>query len=277
MSAHHHHHHHHDHDGDDHHHHHHDDIDGDDEDVQCNHEEGIGKIKSSALKDDPLFQKKNWTLQDYLDFNSKLPASKAKGKPSPKLIQYVKDLLPSEPARVLVPLCGKTPDLRWLYERGNTVVGIDGVEKLIKEFFAAHSDLSHTVEEQDFGKLYKTTDERLQIYVCDIKKIPAGTLGEFDAVFDWGAYSGIHKDDRTKYAEITRSLLKEDFRYFLEVCHDGPPKDDTMVGSVSLRSVKLDFGPSMHLRFLETKDVASGWGVDSYFNSYILMSPKGTS
>ncbi|GAB4151751.1 MAG: thiopurine S-methyltransferase [Planctomycetota bacterium] len=37
--------------------------------------------------------------------------------------------------RVLVPLCGKSPDLRWLAERGHEVVGIELVEQAIRAFF----------------------------------------------------------------------------------------------------------------------------------------------
>ena len=37
--------------------------------------------------------------------------------------------------RVLVPLCGKTPDLLWLEERGNAVTGVELSEIAVQAFF----------------------------------------------------------------------------------------------------------------------------------------------
>jgi len=41
----------------------------------------------------------------------------------------------SMPARVLVPLCGKTLDMKWFYDLGHHVVGIEGCDIPIIEFF----------------------------------------------------------------------------------------------------------------------------------------------
>ena len=42
--------------------------------------------------------------------------------------------------RIFVPLCGKTGDLLWLTkEKGHTVIGVEGVESVVKEFFAENS------------------------------------------------------------------------------------------------------------------------------------------
>jgi len=37
--------------------------------------------------------------------------------------------------RVLLPLCGKAGCLLHLYNAGHTVVGIEGVESIVEEFF----------------------------------------------------------------------------------------------------------------------------------------------
>ena len=51
----------------------------------------------------------------------------------------------SERNRVLVPLCGKTPDLLWLAEQGHEVVGIELSEIAIRQLFAEHN-LAYRVE-----------------------------------------------------------------------------------------------------------------------------------
>jgi len=51
---------------------------------------------------------------------------------------YDKINLKQMPARVLVPLCGKTLDMKWLYDLGHHVVGIEGCDIPITEFFNDH-------------------------------------------------------------------------------------------------------------------------------------------
>lgn len=264
-----------------HHHHHGPHPGGEEEDVQCNHAKGLNSHAKglnnhavSEMKKDPLLQQLEWSLINWAHLYEKWPWSGSKGHPSAELVEHVKELLPSEPGRVLVPLCGRSPDLRWLYDRGNTVVGLEGVEKPVKQFFDLYPDLQHATEDLAFGKLYKSSDGRLQVYVCDVTKVPPGALGKFDAVFDWGAYTAIRPGDRLRYLEVVKEAMKEDCRYFLEVCHDGPPPTPGLPHSISFRTVKLEFGSSRDMLVLKTLDISEAWGVDSLFDSHILMVPK---
>ena len=38
----------------------------------------------------------------------------------------------------LLPLCGKTRDLKFLYDLGHSVIGIEAMEKAAQEFFDEH-------------------------------------------------------------------------------------------------------------------------------------------
>lgn len=42
---------------------------------------------------------------------------------------------------VLVPLCGKSVDLRYLYDLGHTVIGIEAIEAAAEQFFLENGDL----------------------------------------------------------------------------------------------------------------------------------------
>ncbi|KAK8397613.1 hypothetical protein O3P69_004418 [Scylla paramamosain] len=231
----------------------------DDEHVQCDHSKRKKNITVSQELENSLMQKEEFSLDDWTQIYENLPYNRNTGEPSHALVTYINELLPSEPARVLVPLCGKSPDMRWLYDRGNTV---------------SHTDLQHTVEDVPFGKVYKSRDEQLQVFVCDITQVPRGSLGHFDAGFDWGAYTAIRPSDRQKYVDVVRDALGENFRYFLEVCHDGPPKAPGLPHSISLRTIKLEFGVSLKMRVLATKDVSAEWEVDTFFNSFFLLSDQ---
>jgi len=60
---------------------------------------------------------------------------------NPKLVKYLDVAMQAsgkkDPSvtRFFVPLCGKTQDLKYLYDKGFQVIGCEGVEKACIEFF----------------------------------------------------------------------------------------------------------------------------------------------
>ncbi|XP_064080953.1 thiopurine S-methyltransferase-like isoform X2 [Macrobrachium nipponense] len=147
------------------------------------------------------------------------------------LLDHRSIFLPSPERRVLVPLCGKAVDLKWLYDAGHTVVGVEGVVQPVLEFFN-ENDLQYRTDSFSCGTIYKTLDDRLTIYCCDLFALDADTLGKFDAVWDRGSLVAIYEEDRERYARLIRSVLAPDFRYLLSVVQyeptpefSGPPRN----------------------------------------------------
>lgn len=107
--------------------------------------------------------------------------------------------------RILVPFCGKTPDLLWLVHQGYEVVGVELAEIAVRQFFA-ENDLNFEV----------VADAGLQRYVAE--KFPLSILcgdywdysdAPFDALYDRGALVALPPEIRPDYVEHTRSLLLE--------------------------------------------------------------------
>ena len=126
--------------------------------------------------------------------------------------------------RVLVPLCGKTPDLLWLEAQGNDVVGVELSEIAVREFF---EDNRLEYERSD-GALaeYRALERLITLYCGDFFEFSAGL---FDAHYDRGALVALTTDLRARYAKHTRTLLTDDAEqlvvtvdYDQAVC-DGPP------------------------------------------------------
>merc|ERR1711962_1604461 len=105
---------------------------------------------------------------------------------NPVLAAHHPKLLTQTGRRVLVPLCGKTLDMKWLYDSGHTVVGIEGILKPVLEFFS-EQQLEFNIKELPWAKIYQTQDERLKIYVCDLFNMDVEHMGKFDAVWDRGS------------------------------------------------------------------------------------------
>lgn len=154
----------------------------------------------------------------------------------------------------LVPLCGKSVDLAWLYHRGNNVIGIEGVEKAVRDFFK-ENNLEHTVEKMDVGLLFQTLDKRLHVYCTDFFKLSSNIIGQVDCVWDRGSLVAMMKENRQKYVAMMKSYLKPGFQYLLEVIeYDVPLHPDIWPKSVSCEEVKQLYGVFCNVTHLESSD-----------------------
>jgi thiopurine S-methyltransferase len=126
--------------------------------------------------------------------------------------------------RVLVPLCGKTPDLLWLEEQGNDVVGVELSDLAVQAFFDENS-VDYTTRD---GKLpvYAAIDRRVTIHCGDFFEFD---VAGFDACYDRGSLIVMPPDIRPAYANHLDSLLTPDAsRLLITVDYDdtiatGPP------------------------------------------------------
>ncbi|MDB4945290.1 MAG: Thiopurine S-methyltransferase, partial [Labilithrix sp.] len=105
------------------------------------------------------------------------------------------------PLRILVPLAGKTFDLRWLAERGHEVVGVEFVESAVTAFFA---EWAVTPERLDARTL---RHGRVTMVCADFLEVTAEALGPFDLVYDRAALIAIGPALREAYVAVSRSLL----------------------------------------------------------------------
>jgi len=127
--------------------------------------------------------------------------------------------------RVLVPLCGKSPDLIWLAKRGHEVVGVELAEKAVREFFTDHG-LAYKSETGDHLDRYSANDLNITLYCGDYFKFDAPP---FDALYDRGALVAMPESLRPGYVEQTKRLLRSDaVRMIITLEYDqsivqGPP------------------------------------------------------
>lgn len=111
----------------------------------------------------------------------------------------------AEGRRVLVPMCGKTVDMLWLEEQGNSVVGVELSDIAVRAFF------------EENGLQYTVREGRLQAYTAlghDIT-IFCGDLFAFDELgftgwYDRGAFVATPSEQRPAYAEHINALLAPD-------------------------------------------------------------------
>lgn len=102
--------------------------------------------------------------------------------------------------RFFVPLCGKTKDLLFLKSQGFQVIGCEGVEKAVVDFFNENSlEFSKTDLSADGTTSFTSKDGKLNIVKGDYFKLTPELLGgKIDCVWDRGSLVAIDVAMRPK-------------------------------------------------------------------------------
>lgn len=144
---------------------------------------------------------------------------------NPDLVRWLPRLAPG-PARVLVPLCGKSVDLAYLAEQGHEVVGVELVEEPVVAFFEERG-LEAAPEQVTDHPVYRAAG--IDLHVADMLAVKPADLGDITAIYDRAALIALPKTTRTAYAERMVELLSPGGRMLLvtlaydQARMDGPP------------------------------------------------------
>lgn len=123
--------------------------------------------------------------------------------PNEHLVKYFPLLdLPTD-ARVLVPLCGKSVDMIWLFEQGYRIVGVELSEIAAQTFFEENDFAFEHKQVENFQCYY---NEKITLYAGDIFSLSKELLGEVAAVYDRGALIALPPAMREKYITHIKHL-----------------------------------------------------------------------
>ena len=135
---------------------------------------------------------------------------------------------------VLVPLCGKSVDLRWIAEQGNRVVGVE-LSNIAVEAFFAEQQLEYSVTDDELPR-YDAHGIDIAIYCGDFFALESVRC---DAHYDRGALGALPADVRPDYAaQVSRLLTADANQLVITLDYDdsvatGPPfslSDDEVLG-----------------------------------------------
>jgi thiopurine S-methyltransferase len=105
---------------------------------------------------------------------------------------------------VLVPLCGKSADMRWIAEQGNRVVGVELSPIAIEAFFD-EQELGYSKLEDQLPR-YDADGIDISIYCGDFFALSSLTC---DAHYDRGALIALPAAMRPAYAAQVNALLSD--------------------------------------------------------------------
>ncbi|XP_072045629.1 probable thiopurine S-methyltransferase isoform X2 [Amphiura filiformis] len=158
--------------------------------------------------------------------------------------------------RIFFPLCGKAVDMKWLADKGHTVVGVELSGKGIKQFFQEQNveyDVS-PVENLPDAELYKSKDGKILIYKADLFAVSRDVLGTFGGMWDRGSLVAIDKEDRERYVDLMASLMAPDCNYLLSTFDydmavmKGPPH------CIPDSEVRRLYADHVNIEILDTRD-----------------------
>ena len=154
-------------------------------------------------------------------------------------------------AHVLVPLCGKSLDLLWLWQQGFRVTGLEVSRQACSDFFTENAIPYRTYSETGFEHF---VTDGLSLFCGDFFEW-RNSAGPIDAVYDRAALIALPPEMRTGYAAHLQSLMpagSAGLLVTLEYPQDqkaGPPF------SVSSDEVEVLLDRCDAIRCLESRDI----------------------
>jgi thiopurine S-methyltransferase len=127
---------------------------------------------------------------------------------------------------VLVPLCGKSVDMRWLRERGCTVTGVELSEIAARDFF---SEQGIDASRHQDGAFQILEGESIKLLCGDFFALDSTRTANISAVYDRAALVALPSEMRVRYVEHLESLLAPEVPMLLLTFEypaheiDGPP------------------------------------------------------
>lgn len=159
--------------------------------------------------------------------------------------------------KLLVPLCGKSLDLRWLAEQGYAVLGVELAERAVQDFFA-EQQLQPQVRQEASFRVYQAGS--IELWCGDFFALGAEQVAACGGLYDRAALIALPAAMRQRYVEHLGRILPGGCEGLLISLNypqgqmDGPPF------AVADEEVRRLYGADWELECLGREDVRQrGW------------------
>jgi thiopurine S-methyltransferase len=129
---------------------------------------------------------------------------------NPMLVEFWPQLGLASGARVFVPLCGKSLDMRWLEAAGHSVTGVELAQIAVENYFDQETSEQHIVD-----RFVCHRGEATDIYQGDFFDLTSPLLENIAGVFDRSALVALPKDMRFRYVDHMLRVIPDGCRMLL--------------------------------------------------------------
>ncbi|AZF25809.1 thiopurine S-methyltransferase [Pseudomonas sp. R2-60-08W] len=123
---------------------------------------------------------------------------------NPYLQRHWSTLALVDGARVFVPLCGKSLDMKWLADRGHRVMGVEVSDKAVEAFFSEQG-LTPQIDQRGVFKVYQAG--LIEVWCGDFFALDASAVADCVALYDRAALIALPQPMRSRYTEHLDTLL----------------------------------------------------------------------
>ncbi len=172
---------------------------------------------------------------------------------NPHLKQYWQTLSVKPGTEVLVPLCGKSHDMRWLAEQGCRVLGVELSERAVTDFFCENNYDFDLVSDGAF-KVYRS--EVITLLCGDFFALQPAQVEQVRAVYDRASLIALPPPMRADFARHLGELLPDAVMLLLTMEYsqeqmNGPPF------AVAEQEVRELFEPDWSVTLLYSENILS--------------------
>jgi len=153
---------------------------------------------------------------------------------------------------VFVPLCGKSLDMLWLRDQGNTLLGVELSEIAVHDFFQQQGK---SPAREVAGKFHCCEADGIRVLCGDFFDLNKTEVAQVKAVYDRASLVALPPEMRQRYARHLAGILSPATQILL-VTFDYPQEE--MAGppfAVSADEVRALYGRYAEIRLLQREDV----------------------
>lgn len=179
-------------------------------------------------------------------------------------------------SKVLVPLCGKSPDMAWLAAEGHQVVGVELSPLAVDDFFREQGVEADT---RAAGPFTVRTAGPITIWCGDIFELPAEAVADVAAVYDRAALVAFPSALQARYAKTLGALVPTAPVLLVSLAYPegqiaGPPFTTPLAQVAELFGVTHDIGIRETRDRLEESPNLKARGVTSLEEAAYVLRPK---
>lgn len=175
----------------------------------------------------------------------------------PSLVRYWPLLGVTPGTKVLVPLCGKSLDMRWLGQHDHPVLGIEFAPEAIEQFVAAGPGEVSRYRQDGFEVCRQGN---VELWCGDFFHFHIEQAAEIGAFYDRAALISLPPATRQRYAFHLAQLIPPGARGLLISLTRAPGDDNGPPFSVTAEELRELFEPNFQVTHLEDGEPEPGSG-----------------
>jgi thiopurine S-methyltransferase len=171
---------------------------------------------------------------------------------NPYLQQFWPELKPAQDGEVFVPLCGKSLDMVWLRQQGQSVLGVELSGIAVRDFF---KELAQTPTHTRNDKFECCEANGVRLLCGDFFDLSKADMARVNAVYDRASLVALPPEMRERYARHLLEILPAGTQVLL-VTFDYPQEE--MPGppfAVSVDEVRALYAQYAEIELLKQVDI----------------------